>query len=77
MGAGEIKREGFNEMLAVLCKLQVELELTRKLGKKEFPVKVGRKLHREILNAVEIATNPLSKGEKDRRVTRPQESTTE
>ncbi len=65
MGADETKRKGFNEMLGVLCKLQVELELTRKLGKKEFPVKVGRKLHREILNAVEIATKSPSEGEKD------------
>ncbi len=65
MVAGEIKREGFNEMLAVLCKLQVELELTRKLGEKEVPVKVGRKLPREILNAVQMATTLPSKGEKD------------
>ncbi len=77
MGAGEIKREGFNEMLAVLCKLQVELELTRKLGKKEFPVKVGRKLHREILNAVQIATTPPSKGQTERRGAQPQEPTAE
>ncbi len=77
MGADEIKRKGFNEMLGVLCKLQVELELTRKLGEKEFPVKVGRKLHREIMTAVQIATTPPSKGEKDRQGARPQESTTE
>ena len=65
MGAGEIKREGFNEMLSVRCQLQVELELARKSGEKEFPLKVGRRLHREILNAVEIATSSPSKGEKD------------
>ena len=66
MGAGEIKREGFNEMLAVLCQLQVELELARKSGEKEFPLKVGRRLHREILNAIEIATNPPSKDKPER-----------
>ncbi len=65
MGKGKNGRKGFNEMLSVLCQLQVELELARKSGEKEFPVKVGRKLHREIMNGVEIATSPPSKGEKD------------
>jgi len=65
VGKGKNGRKGFNEMLSVLCQLQVELELARKSGEKEFPLKVGRKLHREILNAVEIATKPPSKGKKD------------
>ncbi len=62
MGKGKNGRKGFNEMLSVLCQLQVELELARKSGEKEFPLKVGRRLHREILNAVEIATGPPSTG---------------
>ena len=65
MGKGKNGRKGFNEMLSVLCQLQAELELARKSGEKEFPVKVGRKLHREIMAAVQIATKPPSKGEKD------------
>ena len=65
MGADEIKREGFNEMMGVLCQLQVELELARKEGKEELRLKIGGDLHRAILKAVEIATSPPSKGEKD------------
>ncbi len=65
MGADEIKRKGFNEMLTVLCRLLVELELARNNDKEEATLKIGGDLHSAILNAVEIATGPPSKGEKD------------
>ncbi len=77
MGADEIKREGFNEMLAVLCRLQVELELARKDGKKEITMEVSGELHRAILKAVEIATSRLDKGETNRRGARPHKPTAE
>ena len=62
MGADEIKRKGFNEMLTVLCRLLVELELARKDDKEEATLKIGRDLHSAILNAVEIATSSPSNG---------------
>jgi len=77
MGTGEIKREGFNDKLAVLCRLQVELELARKSGKKELTLEVGGDLHNAVLKAVEIATTPLDKGETDRRGARPHKPTAE
>ena len=66
MGAGDIKREGFNEMLAVLCRLQVDLELARKSGEKEITLEVGGGLHNAVLEAVARATSPPSSGAKDR-----------
>ncbi len=77
MGASEIKREGFNEMLAILCQLQVELELARKSGKKELTLEVSGDLHNAILKAVEIATTRLDKGETNRRGARPDKPTAE
>ena len=77
MGADETKRKGFNDMLAVLCKLQVELELAHKDGKKEITLEVRGDLHKAILKAVEIATTPLDKGETDRRGARPRKPTAE
>ena len=61
MGEGEIKRQGFNEMMGVLCRLQVELELAHKDGKKEITLEVRGDLHKAILKAVEIATSLPSK----------------
>ena len=75
MGEGEIKRKGFNEMLTVLCRLLVEVELARKDDKEEATFKIGGDLHSAILNAVEIATSPPSKGEKDRRGAQPRKPT--
>ena len=62
MGADEIKRKGFNEMLGVLCKLQVDLELARKSGHKEITLEVGGDLHNAILKAVEVATTTSGQG---------------
>ena len=62
MGADEIKRKGFNEMLTVLCRLLVEVEMARNNNKEEATLKIGRDLHSAILNAVEIATSSPSNG---------------
>ena len=77
MGADEIKRQGFNEMMGVLCRLQVELELARKSGKKEITLEVGGDLHNAILKAVEIATSRLDKGDTVRRGVGPHKPTAE
>ncbi len=77
MGEGDTKRETFNKMLAVLCRLQVELELAHKDGKKEITLEVGGDLHNAILKAVEIATARLDKGETNRRGARPHKPTAE
>ncbi len=77
MGAGEIKREGFNRMLAILCQLQIKLERARKDGKKKMTLAVDGGLHKAILKAVEIATIPPDKGEKDRRGAQSEDPTTE